>query len=178
MLARDIARHLGRSVQQIRKRAGRLGLSVPLKRWSKAEDAIVRAGWGRRQLADVARELDRRVGEVSARAKRLGCTPWRQRSGTHSGRPIEGFSNGSPVYTHRAVVERRLGRKLRSDEIVHHIDCDKFNNAPSNLFVFSSRSAHRRAHSTLEAIVPVLVERGIVRFNRAEGIYELCEIHK
>ena len=176
--ARDIALHLERSTQQVRKRAGKLGLAIPLKRWSEAEDGVVRAGWGSRLLADVAGELGRSVSETSARAKAIGCHPWRTRKGTHAGRPIDGFSNGKPVYSHRAVVEKRLGRRLGSDEIVHHIDGNKFNNASSNLYLFKSRAAHRKAHATLESIIPSLLELGIVEFDRRRGIYRLCEINK
>lgn len=171
----DIARHLGRGVVSVRKRAAKLGLSSPLKRWGSEEDEVIRSAWGNKRLAKVARELGRSVSEVSSRAKALGCSPWRIRKGTHAGRPIDGFKNGRPVYTHRAVVERRLGRRLSSDEIVHHIDADKTNNKSSNLYVFKSRAAHRKAHCTLESLVPLLLARGIVRFDVVNGVYELCE---
>lgn len=178
MLARDIASHLDRGVHQIRKRAGKLGIANPLKRWCDSEDAVIRAGWGKRMLADVARELGRRVSEVSTRAKAIGCSPWRIRKRTHAGRPINGFSGGKPIYSHRAIVEERIGRSLGSDEIVHHIDGNKFNNTSTNLFVFKGRAAHRKAHATLESIIPSLLELGVVKFNRHTGIYELCEINK
>lgn len=178
MLARDIARHLGRSTTGIRKRAWKLGLSVPLQRWCDAQDAVVRAGRGKRELREVAAELGRGVAEVSSRAKHLGLAPWRVRKGTHAGRPIDGFANGRPIYTHRSVVERRLGRKLRSDEIVHHVDHDKANNSDANLYLFASRSAHRSAHSSFESLVPALLERGVIEFDRTEGIYRLCAIHR
>ena len=178
MLARDIASHLDRGVQQIRKRAGKLGLANALKRWCDQEDAVIRAGWGKRMLADVARELDRRESEVSTRAKALGCSPWRIRKGTHAGRPIDRFTSGRPVYSHRTVVEERIGRSLRSDEIVHHIDANKSNNASSNLHVFKSRSAHRKAHWSIESLIPGLLELGVIEFDRNRGIYKLCEIDK
>ncbi len=47
---------------------------------------------------------------------------------------------------HREVAERMLGRKLRPEEVVHHIDRDKTNNAPSNLWVFPSQAEHDRVH--------------------------------
>ena len=43
------------------------------------------------------------------------------------------------VFEHRFVMEQHLGRKLTSDETVHHIDGDRGNNALSNLELFSSR---------------------------------------
>lgn len=48
-------------------------------------------------------------------------------------------------HEHRLVVEQALGRPLRSDEVVHHRDGNKRNNALSNLEVMS-QSEHMRIH--------------------------------
>ena len=50
--------------------------------------------------------------------------------------------NGKRKLEHRHVMEQILGRALRRNEIVHHIDGDKLNNNPVNLFV-CSMSQHR-----------------------------------
>jgi hypothetical protein len=47
---------------------------------------------------------------------------------------------------HRTVAEKKLGRKLRPGEVVHHIDRDKTNNHPNNLWVFPNQKAHDNAH--------------------------------
>lgn len=173
----DIARHLDRSVSGVRKAAGKLEIRSSLKRWSPQEDEIIQNSWGARPLADVAEQLARSASEVSARSKKLGRKKWREGKGTHSGRPIDGFEDGSPVFTHRRVVEDLIGRGLRSDEIVHHIDFDKNNNVPSNL-VIQTRSQHRKSHTSFERLVPELVRFGIIKFDRDSGIYELCETSK
>lgn len=49
-------------------------------------------------------------------------------------------------HEHRVVAERILGRTLKSEEVVHHIDCNKHNNAPENLVVFPNQSLHSRCH--------------------------------
>ena len=46
---------------------------------------------------------------------------------------------------HRALLEQRLGRLLRRDEVVHHVDENKLNNDINNLAVMS-RSAHTSLH--------------------------------
>jgi len=49
-------------------------------------------------------------------------------------------------HEHRVVMERKLGRKLKRGEIVHHIDGDKRNNHPDNLKLLSSQSEHASLH--------------------------------
>lgn len=53
--------------------------------------------------------------------------------------------NGKQVMEHRYLMEQKLGRKLLSYEIVHHIDGNKQNNDLSNLAVMDGR-AHSRLH--------------------------------
>jgi len=50
------------------------------------------------------------------------------------------------VYEHRLVAEKKIGRKLASNEVVHHKDRNKKNNKPSNLRVMG-RSEHSKLHS-------------------------------
>ncbi|MHA2227391.1 MAG: HNH endonuclease [Candidatus Hodarchaeales archaeon] len=47
---------------------------------------------------------------------------------------------------HRHVAERKLGRKLRRGEVVHHKNRNKSDNRRSNLRVFSSQKQHHRTH--------------------------------
>jgi len=54
-------------------------------------------------------------------------------------------SSSGVVYYHRHVMSMHLGRWLRSEEHVHHIDGDRANNDISNLKVLS-RSDHSREH--------------------------------
>lgn len=47
----------------------------------------------------------------------------------------------------RVIMENKLGRYLRDDEDVHHIDGDKSNNSEDN-FAIVRRGEHQRFHST------------------------------
>lgn len=49
------------------------------------------------------------------------------------------------VMEHRLVMEKELGRYLKPDELVHHIDGDKLNNTIENLQVVT-RSEHVKIH--------------------------------
>jgi len=47
---------------------------------------------------------------------------------------------------HRYVAEAHLGRLLEAKEVVHHINGDKENNLPSNLYLFPSSKEHASFH--------------------------------
>jgi len=49
------------------------------------------------------------------------------------------------VYEHRLVVEKRLGRYLREDEQIHHINGDKTDNRDENLEVLT-KAEHLKKH--------------------------------
>jgi len=47
---------------------------------------------------------------------------------------------------HRWAAEKKLGRKLKRGEVVHHKNRNKQDNRRSNLWVFSSQAEHDAAH--------------------------------
>jgi hypothetical protein len=47
---------------------------------------------------------------------------------------------------HRWAAEKKLGRKLRQGEVVHHVNHNKLDNRPSNLYICSSQEEHLRFH--------------------------------
>jgi hypothetical protein len=50
---------------------------------------------------------------------------------------------------HRYVMELHIGRELRAEEVVHHIDGDIKNNDISNLMLFSNDNEHKKHHAML-----------------------------
>jgi hypothetical protein len=50
------------------------------------------------------------------------------------------------VFEHRLVMEKHLGRYLKEDEYIHHIDHNPKNNNINNLLLMSSHAEHRRLH--------------------------------
>jgi hypothetical protein len=57
------------------------------------------------------------------------------------------------IYEHIYIAETTLKRRLRDDEIVHHLDMSRANNHPSNLCVMT-RSGHRLLHAWLKKGAP------------------------
>lgn len=53
------------------------------------------------------------------------------------------------VYQHVYIACARLGRKLKPNECVHHLDFNRSNNNPSNLIVMT-KQAHAQLHRMLE----------------------------
>lgn len=56
------------------------------------------------------------------------------------------YRNGKTDREHRFIAKEMLGRELNTNEVVHHIDGNKRNNAVQNLMVVT-RSEHARIHA-------------------------------
>ena len=90
------------------------------------------------------------------------------------------------VYEHVLVAEKKLGRYIRDDEEVHHLDLNRANNLPRNLIVLSA-AAHIQLHSWLRRGAPIAdlkatlnpaikdIVRGKKRYAKLVHRCELCE---
>ena len=70
---------------------------------------------------------------------------------------------------HRKIYEDYIGRKLKSYEVVHHIDFNRTNNKIENLYLYSSKSEHTRQHCNYRRLCKELKDDETVKFN--DGVY-------
>lgn len=86
--------------------------------------------------------------------------------------------NGIPVHEileHRYVMEQTIGRKLASEETVHHVNGDRFDNRIENLELFSSRHGPgQRVTDKVQFAIEILTL--YPEFCRTAG-YELHPLH-
>ena len=66
---------------------------------------------------------------------------------------------------HRKVAEAKVGRRLRTNEVVHHKDEDKNNNVDTNLEV-EGRGAHTAAHNRTRHVSKLRSSLRMVREKR------------
>lgn len=62
--------------------------------------------------------------------------------------PNHPYNMSGFVYEHILVAEKYLKRSLENNEIVHHINFNRIDNRPENLYVFANMGEHMRFHNT------------------------------
>jgi len=92
----------------------------------------------------LAKKFGRTENSIKHKAARLGI---KVRDGRRRIRKIKNKEywyyciKRETVLEHRMLMEKKLGRKLNSNDIVHHLDGDTLNNSLANLIV-TTRAEH------------------------------------
>lgn len=77
------------------------------------------------------------------------------------------------VYEHTLVMEQKIGRvPVKGKESVHHVDGDKQNNHPDNLYLCTHKS-HVAVHRQIEQLMKHFLRKGLVTFDHEKGEYIL-----
>ncbi len=98
-----------------------------------------------RGLCNNHAQLLRRHGTLEPTTEAERVRRWRE--SFHRDRVVQShtYPKIGQRHAHRVVMEKKLGRALLSDEIVHHIDGNKQNVDPENLELMT-RAQHIREH--------------------------------
>jgi len=75
---------------------------------------------------------------------------------------------------HRWIASKKIGRKLKRDEIVHHINMNKMDNDASNLYVCRDQREHEKIHG-INNPCPVIINS---RFQQRPAVnYSANNLH-
>src|SRR5699024_2411811 len=75
------------------------------------------------------------------------------------------------VFEHTLVIEQKYGRLPTGEEQIHHINGDKTDNRPENLYLCKSSKEHKAAHWSFEKHLKHFLDNDIIEF--VNGKYEL-----
>lgn len=82
------------------------------------------------------------------------------------------------IPVHRLVASDSIGRLVTRQEKVHHINNDREDYRPENLYVCNSMGHHRSVHNQLEEVSMYLVKVGAIEFDMENGEYKLSRLMK
>lgn len=80
--------------------------------------------------------------------------------------------NQGYVFEHTIIMEKYLNRQIKKDEEIHHINLNKKENDLKNLYLCNHKT-HLKIHRSIEKIIPVLLEKDIIYFDRELEEYKI-----
>lgn len=87
-------------------------------------------------------ETKRKIGKP--RTTRDGCVCSSEEKKLVKKKNGKAYYNQQVVSYSRWLIEKQLGRKLETNEVIYHIDGDKYNNELSNLEIISRKELLKR----------------------------------
>lgn|SRR5699024_1204160 len=176
MTVSDISEHLGRSEKAVRGKMERMNLQLesldrnkPFE-WTTEKDAFLIENYQKMKDEDIATVIGTSEGIVFRRREKLGLKKKSKEPFIQSSY-WQRFEDGKRIWIHREVASKKLGRELNLSEPVHHVDGDKLNNLPDNLYVCKNKKEHGKVHDSLENVAFELYKNGLIKFNHDTGEY-------
>ena len=112
--------------------------------WANPEVRAKHSSGVSKALKGKSKSLEHRMNISRAKS---GLNPnWKYGEFIDHGYRLIRLENGEWIQEHRVIMERHLGRKLESEEVVHHINGDKLDNRIENLALLFSQGVHMALH--------------------------------
>lgn len=116
------------------------------KKYSKDELDFIKENYPKYGSKYCAKMLSRSENAINKKIKKMGLSiEWKYEYVDNQGYLVNCEDRNNKYHIHRKVMEEKLGRKLTSNDIVHHIDGNKLNNNPDNLEL-TDRKSHMNKH--------------------------------
>ena len=151
------AEECGMCGQSVHERLTRLGFVKKVNVFTNEDKELLLNEYlihrNAKKLDSLARKMGRTKNFICRKARELGLTditrayePKVKKIDNTGYVAINGNKEAASRHEHRIIAERAIGRKLKKNEVVHHVDGDKTNNANNNL-VIMGRDYHCWLHN-------------------------------
>ena len=81
--------------------------------------------------------------------------------------------NNGRIFEHILIAEKKYGRFIQKGEPIHHIDFDKQNNDPDNLYLCKNHKEHQRLHYSLEEVARELYRQKVLGFKNGKYYWRI-----
>ena len=174
----EIALQLGRSPKGVRSKMEHMMLTLnTLERnipyqWTDDKIEFLKSNYLNLSDEKMSKILNISASSICRKRIELGLRIHHGNEYIQAGYAMQ-YINGKKVWVHKHNAEIKYGRKILKSEKVHHINGDKLDNRPENLYVCEDRSFHDKVHWSLRKIAFELVKQGVIKFNENTGEYYL-----
>lgn len=130
------------------------GFVTPIETREKIRQSLMGHAVSKETIEKIRRARIGKPWSQKARQNHVGCHSgskhwhWKGGKRSHGDGYFTIYQDDvvSGRYEHRLIVEKIIDRRLKSSEIVHHINFDVGDNRPENLYVFRNRNEHAWFH--------------------------------
>ena len=174
----ELAKRLGVSRRRVHGKLIEMDLiekEEPGVAWSDEDINIVRkmVEGGALRAEIVEAFPDRTVNSIAGYIRKFQ-PPKKEKNRTRDGF-VEILINNRYVHHHRYAMEQYLGRKLTSDESVHHLSFDRTDNRPGINLIILSKKQHGILHGSVKKMVKYLMKSGYVKYDRTRNLYIVAD---
>ena len=136
----EIAKALGVSIWKVHDTLHKNGVDIRPRMTDRCKEAAIRKNRHRKQTKEERQKRSEKLKRGGIGAKKKSNTGY-----MYVYFPDHPCAKDGWIAEHRLVMEALIGRRLKHDEVVHHINGKRTDNRKENLMLMSDKE-HRRFH--------------------------------